>query len=454
VLRASPAPDGIVQAIDLAQRVLGAGAVAAPLDALFEVDGRPFEAALTAVRRLARRSSALVLAGSGSVRAGNLFDTAIDLAVADPSPKERAATWRATLQRRAASTPAAVREAVVLALADRFALPMERILSAATAATERAAIARREVGERELFAAARAVSVADAAGTTQRLETIFDWNDLVLPDEVKRRLADVVHAISLRGQVLDDWSFARRVGGGRGARILLSGPSGTGKSTAAAIIAKALHLDLHRIELASVVSKYIGETEKNLDRAFTAARQANAILFIDEADALLGKRSAVKDAHDRYANVEVAYLLQKLEGDEIVIFATNLAQNLDEAFARRIQYAIEFPLPDPGSRERLWRNMIGPAPVEGALDFGFLARQFELSGGDIRNIVLDSAYRSAADGRPITLDQILLAVARQFVKSGRAPTAAEFREHYALLHETRSPLAASRDAALQPQTAP
>src|SRR6185503_13735567 len=169
-----------------------------------------------------------------------------------------------------------------------------------------------------------------------------------------------------------------------------------GKTMAAGLIALSVGMDLHRLELAAVVSKYIGETEKNLDRAFDAARRANAVLFIDEADALLGKRSQVKDAHDRYANVEIAYLLQKMEDhDGVVIVATNLAQNIDEAFSRRMQYVIDFPLPDAASRERLWRGMFpDSAPVADDIDFGFLGRQFELSGGDIRNVVLDAAFRA------------------------------------------------------------
>jgi SpoVK/Ycf46/Vps4 family AAA+-type ATPase len=194
-------------------------------------------------------------------------------------------------------------------------------------------------------------------------------------------------------------------------------------------------MDLHRLELAAVVSKYIGETEKNLDRAFDAARRANAILFIDEADALLGKRSEVKDAHDRHANVEIAYLLQKMEDhDGVVIVATNLAGNLDEAFSRRMQFVIDFPLPDAGGRERLWRGMLPPAlPLAGDIDFPFLARQFVLAGGDIRNVVLDAAYAAAADAAPLSMRHLLQAVARQQAKRGRAMDRAQLREYAPLL---------------------
>ncbi len=361
-LRSVQAPDEVINAVELAQRVLGVGVVASPLDALVEADGRPIEAPLPAVRRFVRRSSALILASGPAVRRGDVMagTQTIDIQVPELSAAERAATWRWALARQDATS---VGDAAAVALADRFVLGVDRVLRAVESAAQQASLAGHKIlTETALFAAARMASIADSAGTTQRVATVFDWDDLVLPSDIKQRLADVIHAISLRGRVLDEWGFARRIGGARGVRILLAGPSGTGKSTAAAIIAKTLQLDLHRIELGTVVSKYIGETEKNLDRAFSAARQANAILFIDEADALLGKRSQVKDAHDRYANVEVAYLLQKMEDhDGIVIVATNLAQNIDEAFSRRIQYAIHRSRPTSTSVS--WR-VSSSSPVE------------------------------------------------------------------------------------------
>jgi SpoVK/Ycf46/Vps4 family AAA+-type ATPase len=189
------------------------------------------------------------------------------------------------------------------------------------------------------------------------------------------------------------------------------------------------------VELAAVVSKYIGETEKNLDRAFEAARRANAILFIDEADALLGKRSEVKDAHDRHANVEIAYLLQKMEDhDGVVVVATNLASNIDDAFSRRMQFMVEFPLPDATGRERLWRGMIPPGlPLGADVDLGFLARQFTLAGGDIRNVVLDAAYAAAARDDALSMRDLVQAVARQQAKRGRAMDRMQLREYAALL---------------------
>ena len=448
-LRTAPAPADVVAALDLAQRVLRLGIVAAPLEALLDHDGRIVDACAPAVRRLAGRSPALVLARGPNVRARDVVgDTAtVDLVLPETTADERAAAWRGALADAWKVNAVVVPDALVTALADRFALGADRIVKAAYAARDAAMLdGAPQLSGTHTFAAARAGSADGSGGTTRTVTTVFDWDDLVLPGDVKGRLADVVHAIECRSRVLDEWDFARRVGGARGIKVMFAGPSGTGKTMAAAIVAKTLQLDLQRLELGTVVSKYIGETEKNLDRAFEAARRANAVLFIDEADALLGKRSQVKDAHDRYANVEIAYLLQKMEDhDGIVIVATNLAQNIDEAFSRRMQYVIEFPQPDATARERLWRGMFpSAAPLSDDVDFTFLGRQFELAGGDIRNIVLDTAYRAAQDESAITLGHLLRAVARQYAKRGKVPTTADFREHYFLLFEddraaTRAP---------------
>ena len=178
---------------------------------------------------------------------------------------------------------------------------------------------------------------------------------------------------------------------------------------AAEVIANELGLDLYKIDLSGVVSKYIGETEKNLDRIFTAAENANAILFFDEADALFGKRSEVRDAHDRYANIEIVYLLQKMEQYEgIAILATNLRQNMDDAFMRRLQFIVEFPFPDEAHRRQIWQVLFpAEAPREEEIDFDFLAKQFRLSGGNIKNIVLGAAFLAAANGGRIGMEQLM-----------------------------------------------
>ena len=217
---------------------------------------------------------------------------------------------------------------------------------------------------------------------------------------------------------------------------LFSGSSGTGKTMAASVIAGQLGLDLYRIDLSRIVSKYIGETEKNLDKIFTAATRANCILFFDEADALFGKRSEVKDAHDRYANVEVAYLLQKMENfDGVVIMTTNLSKNIDQAFTRRLHYIIDFPRPDEKHRELIWKSMFNEkAPLDSNVDFNFLARQFANTGGDIKNIVLDAAVMAAnSEQQCIDMPILLRASARQMVKQGKVPSPSEFKHYFELV---------------------
>jgi AAA+ superfamily predicted ATPase len=431
-------PAEAIAAVELAQYVLGVGVVLTPLDALFDPDGRVAESCAVAIRRLARRATALIFASSTASRLSEVLGDVLSIPLAWPelNAVERAAAWRAALAGPPGTPIFKPPAALLAALSDRFALGADQILRASAGALQAASLeGASSPTSAHVFAAARTVSTDGAGGTTRTVTSQFTWDDLVLPGDVKTRLADIVHAIEQRSRVLDDWGFGARVGSSRGVRVMFAGPSGTGKTMAAAIVARTLQLDLHRIELGTVVSKYLGDTEKNFDRAFAAARRANAVLFIDEADAVLGKRSQVKDAHDRYANVEIAYLLQKMEDhDGIVITATNLAQNIDDAFSRRMHFVIEFPMPDAVSRERLWRGLMpGGAPLDADVDFTFLARQFEMAGGDIRNIVLDAAYGAAQGDTPITMGHLLRAIARQYAKRGRVPTPADFREHSALL---------------------
>jgi hypothetical protein len=449
-LRSAPSAADCVNALLLMQTVQGAPIIASPLDALADADGRPLEAA-SLVRRLARRARPLVLAASQTLRwrdiVGDGTSRVLELPLGELDTRERAATWRAAL---AALQIDHIDDDVLLALSDRFALGLDRIEQAAQHAADTARLrgdARPTANE--LFAAARAASADSGADVVRPVRQHFVWDDLVIPLETRQRLEDLLHAVNLRPQVFDRWNFRQPCGGQRGIKAMFAGASGTGKTMAAAIIARELGLDLHRVELAAVMSKYIGETEKNLERAFAAARRANAILFIDEADALLGKRSEVKDAHDRYANVEIAFLLQKMEDhDGVVIVATNLANNIDAAFSRRMHFVVQFPLPDPASRERLWQRMLpAAAPRAADLDIGFLARQFEFSGGDIRNIALDAAFRAAHAGAPIGMRVVLTAVISHYTKRGRLPHANEFGPYASLLRAAQPPPHAQRTAA-------
>ncbi|MGC4153593.1 MAG: ATP-binding protein [Propionicimonas sp.] len=277
-----------------------------------------------------------------------------------------------------------------------------------------------------------------AAGELDRLalrtRPRYGWEDLVLPADQTRQLAELADRYRARSLVYGDWGFSAAPSAGIVA--LFAGPPGTGKTMAAEVIAGDLGLDLYKVDLSGVVSKYIGETEKNLDRIFEAARAAEVVLFFDEADALFGKRSEVSDAHDRYANIEVAYLLQRLERhDGLVVLATNLQRNIDQAFTRRIAVWVDFRPPEEADRRRIWElNFPARAPV-GEIDLEFLARNFAISGGTIRNAALAAAFLAAADARPITMDDVVIGLKREFQKSGKLRTPAEFDKYYYLVAE-------------------
>ena len=242
------------------------------------------------------------------------------------------------------------------------------------------------------------------------------WSDLVLPDEPKQQLREIVRRLQHRTRVLDEWGFAMVATPGVAA--LFAGAPGTGKTMAAAIVAAECARDLYRIDLSQVVSKYIGETEKHLETLFAEAEASDAALFFDEADAIFGKRGAIKDAHDRFANIEVGFLLQRIEAfPGLVILATNLRKNIDAAFLRRLQVIVEFPTPDLASRTAIWTTTWPPgAPVSADVDPRLLAERFDLSGGHIRNIALAAAYAAAAADSPISLRHVLDAARVEYRK--------------------------------------
>jgi hypothetical protein len=283
-----------------------------------------------------------------------------------------------------------------------------------------------------LPSAVRRLAGGHLDGLATRVRPSRGWHDLVLPADQTRRLHELVARQRGRSTVYGRWGFSPRPS--TGVVALFAGPSGTGKTLAAEVVAGALGLDLYKIDLSSVVSKYIGETEKNLERIFGAAAAGDLVLFFDEADALFGKRSDVGDAHDRYANIEVAYLLQRLETyDGIVILATNLQRNIDQAFTRRISVGVEFDEPDEEYRRVIWQRCLpATAPVD-ALDLDFLARQFEVTGGTIRNAVLAAAFLAADEAGPITMERVIRALQREFQKQGRLRTASEFDRYFDLV---------------------
>jgi ATP-dependent 26S proteasome regulatory subunit len=263
----------------------------------------------------------------------------------------------------------------------------------------------------------------------------YGWRDIILPSDLFEQLKEIYGYIKYYYKVYGDWGFEKKLTLGKGLNTLFSGPSGTGKTMAAEIIAHELQLDLYKIDLSTVVSKYIGETEKNLSLIFNEGQASNAILFFDEADAIFGKRSEVKDAHDRYANIETAYLLQKMdEYDGMVILATNLRKNIDEAFSRRMHFTLEFPVPDELDRKRIWRNIFPTeAPLDTDIDFDFLAKQFQITGGNIKNIALGAAFLAAQNDQEINMKSILRAIKREYQKIGKLCTADEFANYLELV---------------------
>jgi hypothetical protein len=259
----------------------------------------------------------------------------------------------------------------------------------------------------------------------QRITPMATWEDLVLPERERQMLKEIAAQVKQRSKVYDVWEFAVRGANGLGISTLFVGASGTGKTMAAEVLAHELHLDLYRIDLSQVVSKYIGETEKNLRKVFDAAEAGGAILLFDEADALFGKRSEVKDSHDRYANIEVSYLLQRMEVYRgLAILTTNMKSALDNAFLRRIRFVVQFPFPDIVQRSEIWQRIFpSKLPTEG-LDFKKLAR-LNIPGGNIRNIALNAAFLAADEDKPVQMVHLLRAAKSEYTKLEKTLTEAE-----------------------------
>lgn len=309
----------------------------------------------------------------------------------------------------------------LMSLAGQFELTSGQIRDAVASAHDRAAERRGPVRIEDLSAASRRHSLPNLGQLARKIEPRFGWADIVLPADQLALLREIVDTVRGRPIVLDDWGVGRKLASSRGVTVLFAGPPGTGKTMGAEIIAGELGLDIYKIDLSTVVSKYIGETEKNLARVFEEAESSNAILFFDEADALFGKRSEVRDSHDRYANVEISYLLQQMEAyNGLTILATNLRANLDDAFTRRLQFSVDFPFPEEEYRVRIWRTLFpADVPRESDIDFATLARRFKLAGGNIRNVIVSAAYLAAADGGVVGMNHLLHGTRRELQKMGR-----------------------------------
>jgi SpoVK/Ycf46/Vps4 family AAA+-type ATPase len=342
---------------------------------------------------------------------------------------QRRAAWSSALKEQGTLEEAAWKAV------SAYRLTPEQVHLAAHSACQLANAAGRSITVKDLQAGARAQNAAGLEHLARRVAPEADWADLVLPELVQIQLRDIVARVRQRVRVLDEWGMARASARGRGLTVLFCGDSGTGKTLSAEVVAHYLGLDLYVIDLSTVVDKYIGETEKNLDRIFVEAERVNGVLLFDEADAIFGKRSEVRDARDRYANVEVAYLLQRMEQfDGVAILTTNLRANVDEAFLRRLDVLVEFPMPDCDSRRQLWTQQFrGDVPRTGDIDFDFLAGAFELSGGNIRNIVMAAAYRAADDDRSVSMADLIQATAGEYRKLGRLCVESEFGRFHSLV---------------------
>jgi hypothetical protein len=311
-------------------------------------------------------------------------------------------------------------------LASTFSLTPGTVDAVVRAARREAQVSDTPLSKELLYRCCRA-QTTDLLGTLARAVTpTYGWEDIVLPPARLAHLREVAAHVKHRGTVYTEWGFESKFSLGNGLVVLFTGPSGTGKTMAAEIIAGDAGLDLYKIDLSSVVSKYIGETERNLGRVFDEAEGANVVLLFDEADALFGKRSEVSDAHDRYANIEVNYLLQRIEEhDGTVILTTNFKRNIDDAFLRRIHLSVDFPMPDERSRAAIWESIFpSETPCE-KLDVEFLAG-FELSGGNIKNVALTGAFLAADAGEPVGMAHVVRALGRELEKMGRVVRPDEF----------------------------
>ena len=342
-----------------------------------------------------------------------------------PGHRERLELWRRAVQ----GVPGA--DSLDLeAVAAKFRFTGGQIRDSA-ATTRNLARSRDPEGGRiesaDLYAACRLQANQKLAALAQKITPRYTWSDIVLPPGRLEQLREICNSMRYRPRVYEDWGFGRKLSLGKGLNVLFAGPPGTGKTMAAEILASDLEFDLYKIDVSAVVSKYIGETEKNLSRIFAEGRSSNAILFFDEADAIFGKRIEVQDAHDRYANIEVSYLLQRIEEYEgMVILATNLRSNIDEAFVRRLHFMLDLPLPTEEDRRRIWEGIWPTDLPRGAdLDLDFMARRFEIPGGNIKNIALAAALLAAAEGGEVTMAHLIRATQREYQKMGKVVLAGE-----------------------------
>jgi hypothetical protein len=417
-LGANDNPRDVAAATSREAGLRGAGIVAGPVELIAERGA-------AAVRAFAECRAPVVLVGNRPWDPAWAREPALILDAPVPSIEPRHGLWVGSLN---GDRPVDFDPAVVTVA---FRLAPDQIKRAAQAAHRATIAAARPMTVADVASGARAQNAAGLERLARRIEPRANWHDLVLPDATEAQIRELTARARHRDTVLGAWGM----GGGNSRRLgvtaLFAGDSGTGKTMSAEVLAGDLGFDLYVIDLSTVVDKYIGETEKNLDKIFTEADRVNGVLLFDEADALFGKRSEVKDARDRYANVEVAYLLQRMESfDGLAILTTNLRANVDEAFIRRLDAIVDFALPEEEHRRLLWeRNLPPKVPRDADIDLEFLAKRFKLSGGDIRNICVAAAFLAAADGRSVSMVDLIRATEREYQKLGRLTVEAEFGKY-------------------------
>ena len=379
------------------------------------LDAHDSEWELPSLNQFAARSGGVLFLDTREPRL-DLGRDAVSVDVAKPTATEQRAAWAATLGEAAGDSPQRLASQFNLSLAE-----IQRI------ARTTLAVYQDRPSPEHLWQACLSASRPRLDTLAQRLEPKATQDDLVLPPAESELLHQISAQVQERSTVYETWGFGRRMNRGLGISALFAGESGTGKTMAAEVIANQLKLSLYRIDLSAVVSKYIGETEKNLRRVFDAAEDGGAILFFDEADALFGKRSEVKDSHDRYANIEINYLLQRMEGYRgLAILATNMKSALDQAFMRRLRFIFNFPFPGPKERKLIWQKVLPPETPTEALDYEHLSR-LTLTGGSIHNIALNAAFMAARAGTAVTMPLVLEAARSEFRKLEKPINEADFR---------------------------
>ncbi|MFF0284340.1 ATP-binding protein [Rhodococcus aetherivorans] len=398
-----PDPSDIVPLLGREALLAGAGLILVGVDAL--------SAHPAVFRRAAALPVPVFMVGTGTWDPNWADVLPLAVEVEPLTTSQRAALWS-----RAAGT-----DVDVDAVSSQFILGPRQVERAVQSARANAIFTDTSLTTSLLRGGARAQNTSGLERAARRIEPAVGWPDIVLPDHALRQLHELSARARHRHRVLAEWKM--RPGGGRGLGVtaLFAGDSGTGKTMAAEVVASVLGLDLYTVDLAAVVSKYIGETEKNLERIFSEADGVNAVLLFDEADAIFGKRSEVRDAHDRYANIESAFLLQRMETfDGLAILATNLRANLDDAFTRRLDIIVDFPEPDVLARRRLWERCLRPPlPCGDDLDLQYCAEAFVLTGGNIRSASISAAYAAADAGRPVSMIDVIAAVQQEYRKLGR-----------------------------------